>query len=89
MGIEKFAFPTTIHFGPGARKLVAEHLAKQGVRRPLLVTDRGIAALPLPSSFLPPAGLDVAVYSEIFGNPVRKQVNGWLCGVQGARRPMR
>jgi len=75
MGIEKFAFPTTIHFGPGARKLVAEHLAKQGVRRPLLVTDRGIAALPLLEQFLADLpGLDVAVYSEIFGNPVRKQV---------------
>jgi len=75
MGIEKFAFPTTIHFGPGARKLVAEHLAKQGVRRPLLVTDRGIAALPLLEQFLAELpGLDVAVYSEIFGNPVRKQV---------------
>jgi alcohol dehydrogenase class IV len=75
MGIEKFSFPTTIHFGAGARKLVADHLKAQGVRRPLVVTDRGIAALPLLAQFvgeLP--GLDVAVYSDIGGNPVRKQV---------------
>ena len=45
--IHRFSFPTTIHFGPGARRLVAEHLKAQGVRRPLVVTDRGIAALPL------------------------------------------
>jgi alcohol dehydrogenase class IV len=75
MGIEKFAFPTTIHFGAGARKLVAGHLAQQGVRRPLVVTDRGIAALPLLPQFVDELkGLDVAVYSGISGNPVRKQV---------------
>src|SRR5215204_3561663 len=75
MGIEKFAFPTTIHFGAGARKLVAEHLTKQGVKRPLVVTDRGIAALPLLPRFVGELkGLDVAVYSGISGNPVRRQV---------------
>ncbi|HET7097893.1 MAG TPA: iron-containing alcohol dehydrogenase [Casimicrobiaceae bacterium] len=76
MTIERFSFPTTIHFGPGARKLVAEHLKGQGVARPLIVTDRGIAPLPLLAevvSDLP--GLEVAVYSEIWGNPVRSQVD--------------
>ncbi|MFO1396613.1 MAG: iron-containing alcohol dehydrogenase [Burkholderiales bacterium] len=75
MGIDKFSFPTTIHFGAGARKLVAGHLQAHGVARPLVVTDRGIAALPLLKSFVGElAGLDVAVYSDIGGNPVRKQV---------------
>ena len=49
MAISKFSFPTAIHFGPGARGLVAEHLAAQGVKRPLIVTDKGLAALPLAS----------------------------------------
>ena len=74
--IHRFSFPTTIHFGPGARRLVADHLKAQGVRRPLVVTDRGIAPLPLLADFvagLP--GLDVAVYSEIWGNPVKSQVD--------------
>ena len=75
MSIERFSFPTTIHFGPGARKLVAEHLKAQKIARPLLVTDRGIAALPLLGKLLADLpGLDVAVFSEIFGNPVRSQV---------------
>ena len=43
MSIERFSFPTTIHFGPGARRLVADHLKAQGVKRPLLVTDPGLA----------------------------------------------
>ena len=63
--IHRFSFPTTIHFGPGARRLVAEHLKAQGVRRPLVVTDRGIAPLPLLAEFIGGLeGLEVAVYSD-------------------------
>ncbi|HVN34453.1 MAG TPA: iron-containing alcohol dehydrogenase [Casimicrobiaceae bacterium] len=76
MTIERFSFPTTIHFGAGARKLVAEHLKGQRVARPLIVTDRGIAPLPLLADFVADLpGLEVAIYSEIWGNPVRSQVN--------------
>jgi hypothetical protein len=75
MTIERFAFPTAIYFGAGARKLVAEHLAAQGLERPLIVTDRGIAPLPLLSKFVAELHrLDVAVYSDIWGNPVKSQV---------------
>src|SRR6187401_2925034 len=75
MPIEKFAFPTTIHFGAGARKLVGEHLAKAGVKRPLVVTDRGIAALPLLSEFMAElGGLDALAFSGISGNPAGSQV---------------
>jgi alcohol dehydrogenase class IV len=74
--MDRFAFPTTIHFGAGARRLVADHLKAQGVARPLIVTDRGIAPLPLLADFVAALpDLDVAVYSDIWGNPVRSQVN--------------
>ena len=73
----RFSFPTTIHFGPGARHLVADHLKAQGVRRPLVVTDRGIAPLPMLADFLSDLpDLDAAVYTEIWGNPVKSQVDG-------------
>jgi alcohol dehydrogenase class IV len=75
MTIERFAFPTAIYFGAGARKLVAEHLAAQGLERPLIVTDRGIAPLPLLAKFVADLHrLDAAVYSDIWGNPVKSQV---------------
>jgi len=76
MAITRFAFPTTIHFGPGARKLVGEHLRSQGVRRPLIVTDKGLAALPLIAELrdeLKGTGLDVAVFGGVFGNPTAAQ----------------
>jgi len=85
MGIARFSFPTTIHFGSGARQLVAEHLKAEGLSRPLIVTDRGIAALPLYqelSAALRTGGLEVAGYSEIFGNPVTSQVSA---GVEAFR----
>ena len=74
--IHRFAFPTTIHFGAGARALVADHLKAQGVKRPLIVTDRGIAPLPMLRAFIADlTQLDVGVYSEIWGNPVKSQVD--------------
>ena len=76
MAIHRFAFPTTIHFGPGARKLVGEHLRSNGVQRPLIVTDKGLAALPLIAELrddLKAAGLDVAVFGGVFGNPTASQ----------------
>jgi alcohol dehydrogenase class IV len=82
--IHRFAFPTTIHFGPGARKLVAAHLRDNGCKRPLVVTDRGLAALPLFRQFLDElAELDVAAYGGVAGNPVSAQV---MEGAEAFRR---
>ena len=70
MSITRFAFPTPIHFGAGARKLVAEHLAEAGCRRPLIVTDRGLAGLPVLAEFRSHlAPLDAVVFDGVFGNP--------------------
>jgi len=70
MSITRFAFPTPIHFGAGARKLVAEHLLEAGCKRPLIVTDRALAAMPVMAEFRSHlAPLDAVVFSGIYGNP--------------------
>jgi alcohol dehydrogenase class IV len=75
MTITRFAFPTAIHFGAGARALVGPHLLEQGCRRPLIVTDRALAKLPLLAEFRSHLqGLDVAVFDGVFGNPTCAQV---------------
>jgi alcohol dehydrogenase class IV len=73
----RFSFPTPIHFGVGARKKIAENLKANGVKHPLIVTDRGIAALPICKEIetdLSSSGLKVTTFSEIWGNPVKTQV---------------
>ena len=75
MNIQRFAFPTAIHFGAGARKLVAAHLLELGFKRPLIVTDRALAALPVTAEFKSHlTGLNVAVFDGVFGNPSCAQV---------------
>ena len=75
MSITNFSFPTAIKFGAGARKLVAGHLKKAGCKRPLIVTDRALGALPVMAEFITHlGGLDVAVFSGVFGNPTCSQV---------------
>jgi len=77
MTITRFSFPTTIQFGPGASKLAGPHLKERGLRRPLVVTDKGLAALPLLGAFaasLSAAGLVPSVYGGVFGNPTASQV---------------
>ncbi|PYQ47214.1 MAG: alcohol dehydrogenase [Acidobacteria bacterium] len=80
-----FSFPTLIHFGPGVRGQVGPHLKGQGVRRPLVVTDKGLAALPLPRELmdgLRAASLEPALFSDVAGNPVDTQVRA---GVEAYR----
>jgi alcohol dehydrogenase class IV len=75
MTLSSFAFPTSIQFGPGARKEVAGFLHAQGLKRPLIVTDKALAALPVLAEFRSHlGGLEVAVFSGVFGNPTASQV---------------
>ena len=75
MSISSFNFPTPIKFGAGARKLVAAHLIEKGCKRPLIVTDKALGALPVMAEFITHlGGLEVAVFSGVFGNPTCSQV---------------
>jgi len=77
MAFSRFSFPTTIHFGPGVRAKLAGLLQERGFKRPLVVTDQGLAALPLFAALLADlkaAGLDASAFSGVQGNPVKSQV---------------
>jgi len=74
MTIHHFSFPTPIHFGAGARKLVAAHLCEAGCARPLIVTDKALGALPVLAEFRGHlGGLDVGMFDGVFGNPTAAQ----------------
>ena len=75
MNITNFSFPTAIKFGARARMLVAAHLLEAGCKRPLIVTDKALGALPVLAEFKSHlSGLDVSVFSGVFGNPTCSQV---------------
>jgi len=81
----RFSFPNDIHFGVGARAGLADLLAELGVSRPLVVTDRGVAALPLWPEIVGLAGVNgaaVAGFTDVHGNPTLAQVEA---GVEAYR----
>jgi alcohol dehydrogenase class IV len=86
VSIARFSFPTAIHFGPGARALVRDHLREQGIRRPLIVTDKGLAALPILGEFSASlSGLAVETFAGVFGNPTRDQVQAGVAAFRQHR----
>ena len=75
--IARYSFPTDIRFGVGARSLLPEILTSAGVSRPLLVTDAGLAKLPVVGEIkerLSKGKLQTEVFSGVVGNPVLSQV---------------
>jgi alcohol dehydrogenase class IV len=53
MGLSaNWSYPTTIKFGAGRISGLVEHCKALGIARPLLVTDRAMAALPITAQAL-------------------------------------
>ena len=66
-------YPTKIHVGAGRFSGLAEHCAALGMKRPLIVTDAGLAGHPMIASarrMLDAAGLGSAVFADVQGNPI-------------------
>ncbi len=66
-------YPTRVRFGAGRIRELPASCRELGVTRPLLVTDPGLAGLPLFSDtcgILETAGLPVKVFSALKSNPV-------------------
>ncbi len=71
-------YPTRIWSGPGRIADLAEACALAGIARPLIVTDKGLADSTIIAkvcAVLAKAGLACAVYAEVQGNPVGKNVD--------------
>jgi alcohol dehydrogenase class IV len=67
-----WSYPTAIKFGVGRISELADHCKATGIKRPLLVTDKALASLPITTSALDAlaaAGLGRAAFSEVDPNP--------------------
>lgn len=70
-------YPTSVRFGPGRIAELPDACQTLGIKRPLLVTDPGLAALPMISNALEScrsAGLDCVVFSDVKANPIEANV---------------
>ena len=70
-------YPTAIRVGAGRLPEVAAACKELGIKAPLLVTDPGLADLPMVQqavSACANAGLDCAVFSAIKANPTGSNV---------------
>jgi alcohol dehydrogenase class IV len=67
-----WSYPTAIRFGAGRISELAEACAAAGIRKPLLVTDKGLASLPITAATLDlmqAAGLGRAMFADVDPNP--------------------
>lgn len=67
-----WSYPTAIKFGVGRITELAEHAKSIGLKKPLLVTDKALASLPITKNaldVLDAAGLGRAVFSDVDPNP--------------------
>jgi alcohol dehydrogenase class IV len=76
--IGNWNYPTKVRFGAGRIKELPRACEALGMKRPLLVTDPGLAKLPMIGAAvesLKKAGLNAAVFSEVKPNPVGRNVD--------------
>ncbi|NEX46304.1 iron-containing alcohol dehydrogenase [Pseudotabrizicola algicola] len=72
-----WSYPTAIKFGVGRISELADHAKSIGLKKPLLVTDKALASLPITAealSVLEAAGLGRAVFSDVDPNPNEKNM---------------
>ncbi|AUQ54892.1 iron-containing alcohol dehydrogenase [Phaeobacter inhibens] len=75
--VGNWSYPTAIKFGAGRIRELAEACATAGMKKPLLVTDKGLADLPVTQStldILEAAGLGRAMFCEVDPNPNEKNL---------------
>ncbi len=76
-----WSYPTAIRFGAGRIQELAAACEAAGIKRPLLVTDRGLATLPVTTSTLgimEAAGLGRALFADVDPNPNEKNLEAGI-----------
>jgi alcohol dehydrogenase class IV len=72
-----WGFPTTVVFGVGAVRTVADHVKRIGGRRALVVCDAGVVKVGIAErvrALLEEGGVAAALFAEVDPNPVEKNV---------------
>jgi alcohol dehydrogenase class IV len=81
-------YPTAIRFGVGRIAELADSCQAAGIRRPLLVTDPGLAGAAMVRDAVAAnakAGVPTAVFSKLRGNPVAQNVEDGLAAFRAGK----
>ena len=76
-----WSYPTAIRFGAGRINEIADACNAVGMQKPLLVTDRGLANLPITSNtlaLLEQAGLGNTLFADVDPNPDEKNLEAGI-----------
>ncbi len=81
LGVAEMAWPTRIVLGPGALSRLPAQVARLGMRRPLVVTDRGVVKAGLAArayELLSDAGVAFARFEDVQPNPTDRDAAAGL-----------
>ena len=76
-----WSYPTAIRFGAGRIAEIGEACAAAGIKKPLLVTDRGLAPMDITLrtlKLMADAGLGSAIFADVDPNPTEKNLEAGL-----------
>ncbi|QKV18506.1 iron-containing alcohol dehydrogenase [Oricola thermophila] len=76
-----WSYPTAIRFGAGRIAEIGDACAAAGIKRPLLVTDRGLASMEITQrtlKLMEDAGLGAAMFADVDPNPTEKNLEAGL-----------
>lgn len=79
--VGNWSYPTAIRFGAGRIKELPEACAAAGISKPLLVTDKGLASLPITANVLQLMAsnkLGDGLFSDVDANPTEVNVEAGL-----------
>src|SRR5579875_3123910 len=86
--VANWSYPTQVRFGDGRIQELPERLKEAGISRPLLVTDSGLARLPLTAAtrdILAAAGIPCALFSDVKPNPTESNVGAGIDAFRAGR----
>ena len=79
--VANWSYPTAVRFGAGRISELPDACRAAGIAKPLLVTDKGLAGLPITTAaldLLDAAGLGRAMFSDVDANPTDRNVTAGL-----------
>ncbi len=80
-----WSYPTAIRFGAGRIAEIAEACTAAGIKKPLLVTDRGLANMEITQrtlDLLDAAGLGRSIFADVDPNPNEKNATAGVAAYQ-------